>query len=134
MEKEKRKKILSYVKSLLFRTQVLSRDYGGWKVRPVVSRKIKKINLDDKVFKKILRITSDVELTDKKKKQLGFLVKKRIHLLKAHFQSLYDLIKKDSSHVWSRKVRSTEKELESTLTAYEEFIPLLFQRNESKRL
>ncbi len=132
MEKKKHQKILSYTWSLKERAEKLRKEANGWEVKPNISkRRIKEIDTHSKFLGQIIKISLKPELTEKEKKQLIRLTKRRLTSLKKHFLSVYNMIQKNPSRIWDKKIKSTERELEERLALYEKAVPLLF-REKSK--
>lgn len=134
MKHKKHQKALLYIWSLKERAEKLRKEADNWEVKSNISkRRIKKIDTYSKFLGRIVKMASKSELTEKEKKQLIRLTKRRFTLLKKHFLSVHNLIKKNPSRFWDRKIKSTETKLEEDLTVYEKIIPLLF-RKKSKKL
>jgi len=132
VEKKKHQKILSYTWSLKERAEKLRKEADGWEVKPNISkRRIKEIDTHSKFLGQIIKISLKPELTEKGKKQLIHLTKRRLTSLKKHFLSVHNMIQKNPSRIWDKKIKSTERELEERLGFYEKAVPLLF-REKSK--
>ena len=132
MEKKKHQKILSHTWSLKERAEKLRKEANGWEVKPNISkRRIKEIDTHSKFLGQIIKISLKPELTEKQKKQLIRLTKRRLASLKKHFLSVHNMIQKNPSRIWDKKIKSTERELEERLALYEKAVPLLF-REKSK--
>ena len=132
MNDKKQQKILSYISSLKKRVEKLREEANSWEVRPKISKKIKKIDGSSRVLRAIIRIASKEELTERDKKQLIGLIKRRLSALRRHFLSVYEVIKKNPSRIWDRKIRVTEKNLEEQISAYEKILPLIFKKKSKK--
>ena len=132
MNNKKQQKILSYILSLKERAEKLRKEANGWEVKPNISKRIKKIDAHSKFLGQIIKIASKPELTEKEKEQLIRLTKRRFTSLKKHFLSVYNLIEKNPSRVWDRKIKRTETELEKRLAIYKKIIPLLFREKSKK--
>jgi len=132
MEKKKHQKILAYTWSLKERAEKLRKEANGWEVKPNISkRRIKEIDAHSKFLGQIIKISLKPELTEKEKKQLIRLTKRRLTSLKKHFLSVHNMIQKNPGRIWDKKIKRTERELEERLALYEKAVPLLF-REKSK--
>ncbi|MFQ6049803.1 MAG: hypothetical protein ACE5J0_02060 [Candidatus Paceibacterales bacterium] len=132
MKNKKQQKILSYIWSLKERAEKLQKKANNWEVKPNISKKIKERGTHSKFLGQIIKIASKPELTEKEKEQLLRLTKRRLASFKKHFLSVYNMVQKNPSRVWDRKIKSTERELEERLAIYEKTASLLF-RKKSKR-
>ena len=132
MNNKKQQKILSYILSLKERAEKLRKEANGWEVKPDISKRIKRIDTHSKFLGQIIKIASKPKLTEKEKEQLIRLTKRRFTSLKKHFLSVYNLIEKNPSRVWDRKIKRTETELEKRLAIYKKIIPLLFREKSKK--
>ncbi|MBZ9572007.1 hypothetical protein KJA15_01550 [Patescibacteria group bacterium] len=129
MEDKKHQKILSYIWSLKERAEKLRKGASDWEVNVNISKKrIKKIDAHSKFLGQIIKISLKPELTEKERKQLIRLTKRRLSSLRKHFLSVYNIIQKNPSRVWDKKIKSTERELEERLVLYEKVVPLLFRK------
>lgn len=133
MEKKKYQEILSYIWSLKERAEKLREESNSWEVRPNIGKRISEIDAHSEFLGKIIKIASNPELTEKKKKQLIPLTKDRLTSLKTHFLSVHSLSQKNLSGVWSKKIESVERELEERLAVYEKIAPLLFQKSQKEK-
>lgn len=133
MEKKKHQKILSYTWSLKERAEKLRKKASGWEVKPnIIKRRIKEIDTHSKFLGQIIKISLKSELTEKEKKQLIRLTKRRLTSLKKHFLSVHSMIQKNPSRIWDKKIKSTERELEERIVIYERVLPLIFQKKPKK--
>ena len=132
MENKKHQKILSYVWSLKERAEKLRKEASDWEVKPNISKRIKEMDTHSKFLGQIIKISLKPELTEKEKKQLIRLTKHRLASLRKHFLSVYNIIQKNPSRVWDKKIKSTERELEERLVLYEKVVPLLFRKKSKK--
>jgi len=121
-------KILSYIWSLKKRVEKLRKGVNDWEVKPNISKRLKEIDTHSKFLGQIIKIASKPELTEKEKKQLIRLVKRRLALLEEHFLSVHNMIQKNPSRVWDKKIKSTERELKERLVLYEKIVSLLFRK------
>jgi len=129
---KKHKETLLYIWSLKERAEKLREKANNWEVKPNINKRIKKIDTYSRFLGKIIKIASKPELTEKEKKQLIGLTKRRLTLFKKHFLSVYNLLKKSPDRAWDRKIKSTETELEERLDIYKKIIPLLFREKSKK--
>ena len=128
MKDQKCQKALAYILSLKERVEKLRKEANNWEVKPNISKRIKKIDTRSGVLRKIIKISLGPELTEKDKKQLISLIKGKLTLFKRHFLSVYNIIQKNPSRIWDKKIKSTEWELEKRLTLYEKTAALLFRK------
>ena len=132
MKDQKCQKALAYILSLKERVEKLRKEANNWEVKPNISKRIKKIDTRSGVLRKIIKISLKPELTEKDKKQLIRLIKGKLTLFKRHFLSVYNIIQKNPSRIWDKKIKSTERELEECLAIYEKIAPLLFRKKAKK--
>ena len=130
---QEQKKGLSNIFSLKRKVEKLRKEVDLLEVRPIINKKIKKIDTNGKILGVIIKIASKTELKLKDKKELMRLTRQRLISLKEHFLSIYDLIQKNPTMVLDRKIKSTEKDLKERVTTYEKVIPLLFRKKEKKK-
>lgn len=132
MKDKKQQKILSYIWSLKERAEKLRKEANHWEVKPHISKRIKNIDSCSRTLRLITKIASKIELTEREKKQLIGLTKRRLNSLKSHFLSVHDIIQKNPSRIWDKKIKVTEKELEEHLAVYEKTLPLIFRKKSKK--
>jgi hypothetical protein len=125
-------KNLSYIRSLKERVEKLRKEANNWEVRSQISKRIRDIDNPSRSLRIITKIASKMKLTEREKKRLIGLTKRRLSSLKKHFLSVYNIIQKNPSRIWDKRIKITEKELEERVAIYERILPLIFQKKSKK--
>ncbi len=128
MKHKKQKEILSYILSLKERAENLREELDSWEVKPKINKRIKSVDGNSKALRIITKIGSKIELTEREKKRLTRLIKRRLSSLKRHFLSVYKLVQKNPTKIWNKRIRITERELEERIAIYENILPLIFRK------
>ena len=132
MKYKKQQKIISYIWSLKERTHKLREKANYWEVKPKISKRIKSLDGGSRSLQIIIKIASKLELSEREKKQLMGLTKRRLSSLKRHFLSVYKIIQKNPTRIWDKRIRITEEELEERIAIYEKILPLIFREKSKK--
>jgi NADH:ubiquinone oxidoreductase subunit C len=131
-KKEIEKKLLSY-QSLKERAEKLLEESKKWEVRDDLKNKLKKLKIPQTnlgQLEKIIKIASKSKLTQKNKRQLIRIARKRLLILLHHFSSIYNLVKQNPNLLLDKKISVSEENLKERLSLYERIIPILFKKKE----
>ena len=120
MDKKKHKKAVLYVNSLKERAEKLREEADYWKVNPNIYGTMKKIGFSLEFFRK-------KKLSEKEKKKLLRLTKRKLTSFKKHFSSVYRVMQ-ENPMIWNKKIKETEEKLEQALSFYEKAVPFLFRK------
>ena len=124
MDKKNHKKNVLYIRSLKKRAEKLRKKADDWEVNPNIHRTMKKIDFP-------LNLFAEKELSEKDKKRLLRLTKRKLTSFKKHFASVHSALQ-ENPMIWSGKIKEIEKELEKALAFYENTTPLLFRKKTKK--
>jgi len=133
MEKKEVAKLLSEYKSLKERAEKLLEGSKRWEMRDDFKEKIKKLKIPPKnlgQLEKIVKIARKSKLTQKQKRQLIRITRKRLSILINHFSSIYNLVKQNPDLLLDKKISASEENLKERLSLYEKIVPVLFKKKD----
>jgi len=133
MEKKEVAKLLSEYKSLKERAEKLLEGSKRWEMRDDFKEKIKKLKIPPKnlgQLEKIVKIARKSKLTQKQKRQLIRITRKRLSILMNHFLSIYNLVKQNPDLLLDKKISASEENLKERLSLYEKIVPVLFKKKD----
>ena len=133
MEKKEVAKLLSEYKSLKERAEKLLEGSKRWEMRDDFKEKIKKLKIPPKnlgQLEKIIKIARKSKLTQKQKRQLIRITRKRLSILINHFLSIYNLVKQNPDLLLDKKISASEENLKERLSLYEKIVPVLFKKKD----
>ncbi len=133
MEKKEVAKLLSEYKSLKERAEKLLEGSKRWEMRDDFKEKIKKLKIPPKnlgQLEKIIKIARKSKLTQKQKRQLIRITRKRLSILMNHFLSIYNLVKQNPDLLLDKKISASEENLKERLSLYEKIVPVLFKKKD----
>jgi len=125
--------LLSEYKSLKERAEKLLEGSKRWEMRDDFKEKIKKLKIPPKnlgQLEKIIKIARKSKLTQKQKRQLIRITRKRLSILINHFLSIYNLVKQNPDLLLDKKISASEENLKERLSLYEKIVPVLFKKKD----